>query len=39
MEEDIDSKNRLRIKTLPDPMSIREAASNVMLNISLSIHQ
>ena len=27
IEEDIDSKNQYRIKTLPDPISIREAAS------------
>ena len=27
IEEDIDSKNLYRIKNLPDPISIREAAS------------
>ena len=27
VEEDIDSKNQCRVKNLPDPISIREAAS------------
>ena len=31
IEEDIDSKNQYRIKKLPDPISIREAATKVML--------
>ena len=29
IEEDIDLKNQLRIKNLPDPISIREAASKI----------
>ena len=27
IEEDIDSENKFRIKNIPDPISIREAAS------------
>ena len=37
IEEDIDLKNRKRIKKLPDPISIREAASKNMLIVSLTI--
>ena len=33
IEEDIDLKNQYRIKNLPDPLSIREAASKNMLII------
>ena len=29
IEEDIDLKNQFRIKNLPDPISIREAASKL----------
>ena len=32
IEEDIDLKNQYRIKNLPDPISIREAASKVYLD-------
>ena len=31
IEEDIDLKNQFRIKNLPDPISIREAASKITL--------
>ena len=30
IEEDIDMKNQFRIKNVPDPISIREAASKIM---------
>ena len=32
IEEDIDLKNQFRIKNLPDPISIREAASKIYLD-------
>ena len=32
IEEDIDLKNRYRIKNLPDPISIREAASKIIVD-------
>ena len=37
IEEDIDSKNQIRIKKLPDAVSIRESASKVMLIIYLKM--
>ena len=37
IEEDIDLKNQYRIKNIPDPISIREAASKVMLIIYSTI--
>ena len=33
IEEDIDLKNQLRIKNLPDPITIREAASKTFVDI------
>ena len=33
IEEDIDLKNQFRIKNLPDPISLGEAASKIMLII------
>ena len=33
IEEDIDLKNQYRIKNLPDPISVREAASKITLII------
>ena len=30
IEEDIDLKNQFRIKNVPDPISIREAASKIL---------
>ena len=32
IEEDIDLKNHFRIKMLPDPLSIREAASKIYVD-------
>ena len=37
IEEDIDLKNQFRFKKLPDPISIREAASKNMLRIYSTI--
>ena len=37
IEEDIDMKNQYRIKKLPDPISIREATSKIMLIIYSTI--
>ena len=37
IEEDIDLKNQFRIKNIPDPISIREAASKIMLIIYSTI--
>ena len=37
IEEDLDLKDQFRIKNLPDPISIREAASKKMLIINLMI--
>ena len=36
IEEDIDLKNQFRIKNLPDPISIREAASKNYVDISIN---
>ena len=33
IEEDIDLKNHFRIKTLPDPISLREASKNYVDNL------
>ena len=37
IEEDIDLKNHFRIKNLPDPFSIREAASKIYVENLLTI--
>ena len=37
IEEDIDLKNQFRIKNLPDPISIREAASKKTVIIYLTM--
>ena len=37
IEENIDLKNQYRIKNLLDPISIREAASKILLIINLMI--
>ena len=37
IEEDIDLKNQYRIKNLPDPISIGEPVSKIMLIINLMI--
>ena len=37
IEEDIDLKNQYRIKNLPDPISIGEPVSKIMLMINLTI--
>ena len=36
-EEDIDLTNQYRIENLPDPISIREATSKIMLIVTLMI--
>ena len=38
IEEDIDLKNQFRIKNLPGPISIREAASNNYVDIFFNDH-
>ena len=37
IEEDIDLKNQYRIRNLPDPISITETCSEIMLIIKLMI--
>ena len=37
IEEDIDLKNQFRIQRLPDPISIRDACSKIMLIIYLKM--